>query len=269
MPPKAKLYAAEEMHRLRDELSKKKKQIAALERTVNGFRAASKKPRLILRPKGQPGRKSNGYNIQHEMKLDHDSTRYHRLYIAEKAIYFRKFDGFWPIHAMISTYLLNMQTRRRQDKKLEKQAENRDAGLVEPDDEDEEMGSDAREDSEVENEEEEAESHAIDSDEEEEEEEEEEIELDKSRKRKLVAAPVDEPPAKKAKLPSKVDKNCKTAPLPADVRPAKNTTKNAETKLKFATPPFNESSDKKMVKSEKKSNKSVKFAASPVQSTNS
>lgn len=39
--------------------------------------------------------------------------------IGKLAPYFAQFEGFWPIHDIIRTYLLNMQTRRRKDLDLE------------------------------------------------------------------------------------------------------------------------------------------------------
>jgi hypothetical protein len=70
--------------------------------------------------------------------------------IAETAPYFSKFEGLWPVHDMIAGYLLNAQTRRRKDLRLERLADGGDTGGDEGDDEmtvggngeteDEEMG---------------------------------------------------------------------------------------------------------------------------------
>ncbi|KAJ7934027.1 hypothetical protein B0H13DRAFT_1855500 [Mycena leptocephala] len=148
------------------------------------------KKRLIPRPKGQAGR-SGGYNIQDAMGLSEDSARYNQLFrivkdytkrylsvfdtisdqdktrlektkvkIAKAALYFSKFQGLWPIHDIIASYLLGMQTRRRSDMRLEKEAEARDSErsgkarnlAVTVDDSDGSMESDNGDDSETEEE---------------------------------------------------------------------------------------------------------------------
>ncbi|KAJ7930299.1 hypothetical protein B0H13DRAFT_1858928 [Mycena leptocephala] len=55
--------------------------------------------------------------------------------IAEAAPYFSKFEGLWPVHDMIAGYLLNAQTRRRKDLRLEKLADGGDTGGDDGDDE--------------------------------------------------------------------------------------------------------------------------------------
>ncbi|KAJ7828179.1 hypothetical protein B0H13DRAFT_2373356 [Mycena leptocephala] len=155
---KASKNGAEEMHRLQEELRRKDAKIAALEREKAAALAAKKPINLIPRPKGQAGR-SSGYNLQEAMKLDEDSERYNRLYrivkdfchdhlsvketisaqnkrrlettialIAKAAPYFSKFEGYWPVHEMIAGYLLNAQTRRRKDLRLEQLADGADTG---------------------------------------------------------------------------------------------------------------------------------------------
>ncbi|KAJ6521517.1 hypothetical protein B0H19DRAFT_1244590 [Mycena capillaripes] len=145
--------AAEELHRLRDELKKKEARIVKLEREKEAALAAHNKKKLIPRPKGQAGR-SSGYNLKEKMGLEEDGDRYDRLYrivkdhvhqylavgktisgqdknrlestlalLAKTAPFFARFEGFWPAHDMIAGYLLNAQTRRRRDLLLEKQAE--------------------------------------------------------------------------------------------------------------------------------------------------
>ncbi|KAJ6462913.1 hypothetical protein C8R45DRAFT_1107983 [Mycena sanguinolenta] len=47
--------------------------------------------------------------------------------IATIAPFFAQFEGFWPVHDMIGTYLINMQNRRRRDLRKEKEADERDA----------------------------------------------------------------------------------------------------------------------------------------------
>ncbi|KAJ6595010.1 hypothetical protein DFH09DRAFT_1412818 [Mycena vulgaris] len=157
--PKARITAAEQLHVLEDTIRKQSAKIgvlmslthnfpaltcgsATLQRDAARAAAASKPKNLIPRPKGQVGR-STGYNLQEEMGLNDDQERYLRLsalqktvskqdktrlaktisLIAQAAPFFAKFEGFWPVHDIISTYLLNLQTRRRKDLKLERLAE--------------------------------------------------------------------------------------------------------------------------------------------------
>ncbi|KAJ7017036.1 hypothetical protein C8F04DRAFT_1267404 [Mycena alexandri] len=151
-PSRSRTTAAEEILRLREENKKKDEQIADL--LLKGERAAVKrKPlRKIPRPDGQAGR-SSGYNLQTEMGLADNGDRYHRLFrmvkdhthqflavkdtiskqskvqvdaalaqIAKAAPYFARFEGYWPARDMITSYLLNMQTRRNKDLQLEAEA---------------------------------------------------------------------------------------------------------------------------------------------------
>ncbi|KAJ6583445.1 hypothetical protein DFH09DRAFT_1275208 [Mycena vulgaris] len=157
--PKARITAAEQLHVLEDTIRKQSAKIGVLMSMTHNFPAltcgsatlqrdaaraatASKPKNLIPRPKGQVGR-STGYNLQEEMGLNDDQERYLRLsalqktvskqdktrlaktisLIAQAAPFFAKFEGFWPVHDIISTYLLNLQTRRRKDLKLERLAE--------------------------------------------------------------------------------------------------------------------------------------------------
>ncbi|KAJ6500996.1 hypothetical protein DFH09DRAFT_1289803 [Mycena vulgaris] len=153
--PKARIIAAEQLHVLEDTIRKQSAKIgglmslthnfpaltcgsAALQRDAARAAAARKPKNLIPRPKGQVGR-STGYNLQEEMGLNDDQERYLRLsalskqdktrlaktisLIAQAVPFFAKFEGFWPVHDIISTYLLNLQTRRRKDLKLERLAE--------------------------------------------------------------------------------------------------------------------------------------------------
>jgi hypothetical protein len=48
--------------------------------------------------------------------------------IAKAVPYFSKFEGYWPVHDMIAGYLLNAQTRRRKDLRLEQLADGADTG---------------------------------------------------------------------------------------------------------------------------------------------
>ncbi|KAJ6529437.1 hypothetical protein DFH09DRAFT_1412174 [Mycena vulgaris] len=136
---KARITAAEQLHALEDTIRKQSANIATLQRDAARAAAASKPKNLIPRPKGQVGR-STGYNLQEEMGLNDDQERYLRLSALQKTVskqdktrlaktislaapFFAKFEGFWPVHDIISTYLLNLQTRRRKDLKLERLAE--------------------------------------------------------------------------------------------------------------------------------------------------
>ncbi|KAJ7809802.1 hypothetical protein B0H14DRAFT_3481194 [Mycena olivaceomarginata] len=161
-PSKAALSSTQEMHRMREKIRKQDAQIADLKRERDAAKAANAKQRekLIPRPKGQAGR-STGYNLQAEMGLDGNKlskTRYNRLIrivkdnthqhlsvqktlskqdpkkleqtialIATIAPFFARFEGFWPVHDIIGTYLINMQNRRRRDLKKEREADERDA----------------------------------------------------------------------------------------------------------------------------------------------
>ncbi|KAJ7185062.1 hypothetical protein C8R46DRAFT_1209246 [Mycena filopes] len=157
-PAKAKVTAAEEVVRLRDELRVQQAEIEQLRREKAARAASEKRKTLIPRPQGQAGR-SSGYNIQDKILLSNNTVRYKRLYrivkdnvherlnvtktlteqdkvrlertiahIAMVASYFAQFEGYWPIHDMISGYLRNARTRRNKDLALEKLADARDAG---------------------------------------------------------------------------------------------------------------------------------------------
>ncbi|KAJ7769429.1 hypothetical protein B0H16DRAFT_1686217 [Mycena metata] len=56
--------------------------------------------------------------ISQQDKVHLEATK---VNIAKIAPFFNRFAGLWPIHAMIRTYLLNMQTRRRKDLQDEKE----------------------------------------------------------------------------------------------------------------------------------------------------
>ncbi|KAJ7696338.1 hypothetical protein B0H16DRAFT_1903823 [Mycena metata] len=56
--------------------------------------------------------------ISQQDKVHLEATK---VNIAKLAPFFNRFAGLWPIHAMIRTYLLNMQTRRRKDLQDEKE----------------------------------------------------------------------------------------------------------------------------------------------------
>ncbi|KAJ6564765.1 hypothetical protein B0H19DRAFT_1141946 [Mycena capillaripes] len=159
---RAQKGAAEELHRLREEFKKKEATISRLEREKEAVLTVSKK-KLIPRPKGQAGR-SSGYVLKDMMELE-DDERYNRLYrivkdqanqhlevgktisgqnkkrldatlvlIVKVAPFFARFEGFWPAHDMITGYLLNAQTRRRRDLRLEKEAEASNSDNVAEDD---------------------------------------------------------------------------------------------------------------------------------------
>ncbi|KAJ7016307.1 hypothetical protein C8F04DRAFT_1346843 [Mycena alexandri] len=141
--------AAETSHKLQQELAEAKATIQKYKKREATLRNASKPKKLIARPTGQPGR---DYSLQREMGLKGKSIHFRRLHrivkdmvhqqlevektisqqdkvhleatkvnIAKLAPFFNRFAGLWPIHAMIRTYLLNMQTRRRKDLQDEKQ----------------------------------------------------------------------------------------------------------------------------------------------------
>ncbi|KAF8160563.1 hypothetical protein K438DRAFT_1985661 [Mycena galopus ATCC 62051] len=116
-----------------------------------------KKNKLIPRPQGQAGRSKQGYNLQEEMRLGHDSIRYQRLLrivrsycnwylptgktlnkqdktrveklielIQKEIAYFRLFQGAWPIRAIIKQYLRNTGDKLRRDLRKEHAAEKDD-----------------------------------------------------------------------------------------------------------------------------------------------
>ncbi|KAF7340819.1 hypothetical protein MSAN_02111200 [Mycena sanguinolenta] len=127
---KVALTHTEEMHRMREQIKKQDEKIAMLERERDAARAAgAKKKDLIPRPKGDE--------------------------IATIAPFFARFEGFWPVHDIIGTYLLNMQNRRRRDLKKEKEADERDA-RGEGSDNDHDSASDDDNESDAENSDEDA-----------------------------------------------------------------------------------------------------------------
>ncbi|KAJ6585559.1 hypothetical protein B0H19DRAFT_1059771 [Mycena capillaripes] len=138
---------AEELHRLQDELKKKEARIARLEREKEAALAGrlgdplamclktgwSSKSRTSLSPstllltswqrivKDQANQHLEvGKTISGQNKKRLESTL---VLIAKVAPFFACFEGFWPAHDMIAGYLLNAQTRRRRDSRLEKEAE--------------------------------------------------------------------------------------------------------------------------------------------------
>ncbi|KAJ7017218.1 hypothetical protein C8F04DRAFT_1279792 [Mycena alexandri] len=159
---KSKTTAAEEVLRLQEEMRKKDEQIAGL--LLKEKRAAEKQKSVhkIPRPSGQAGRAS-GYNLREEMGLAEDGERYNRIFrivkdnthqflavkdtiskqnkvqveaalsqIAKTAPYFARFEGYWPARDMITTYLLNMQTRRNKDLRMEREADLNDHNAKTP-----------------------------------------------------------------------------------------------------------------------------------------
>ncbi|KAJ6495032.1 hypothetical protein C8R45DRAFT_1133187 [Mycena sanguinolenta] len=162
---KATLSGTEELHHMREKIRKQDAQIDAFHELSS--------PRVLI--------KSTGYNLQAEMGLDGNKgskTRYNRLMrivkdnvhqhlsvqktlskqdpktleqtialIATIAPFFARFEGFWPVHDVIGTYLINMQNRCRCDLRKEKEADERDArGDVNEDDSSGDSSDDLEED---------------------------------------------------------------------------------------------------------------------------
>ncbi|KAJ7038614.1 hypothetical protein C8F04DRAFT_1255899 [Mycena alexandri] len=150
---KSKTTAAEEVLRLQEEMRKKMSKLKSVQR---------KSKSQDVRPSGQAGRAS-GYNLREEMGLAEDGERYNRLFrivkdnthqfravkdtiskqnkvqveaalsqIAKTAPYFARFEGYWPARDMITTYLLNMQTRRNKDLRMEREADLHDHNAKTP-----------------------------------------------------------------------------------------------------------------------------------------
>ncbi|KAF8197178.1 hypothetical protein K438DRAFT_2016530 [Mycena galopus ATCC 62051] len=137
-----------------------KKQAKALQQKtveLEKLKTTNKKNRLIPRPQGQAGRSKQGYNLQEEMRLGHDSIRYQRLLrivlsycnwylrtgktlnkqdktrveklielIQKEIAYFRLFQDAWPIRAMIKQYLRNAGDKLRRDLRKERAVEKDD-----------------------------------------------------------------------------------------------------------------------------------------------
>ncbi|KAF7334035.1 hypothetical protein MVEN_02309000 [Mycena venus] len=161
MPPKPRTMA-EELEFMRAKLNAQQRTINQKDRELETLRnqQISKKPRLIPRPNGQAGRSKNGFNLKDEMQLSNDSTRYERLLriirsyanqylpirktikdqnkkrldklvilIQKDVKYFRRFQGGWPMHAMIKQYLQNAHDKHKRDLRLEREAEKEDSGV--------------------------------------------------------------------------------------------------------------------------------------------
>ncbi|KAJ6494474.1 hypothetical protein C8R45DRAFT_177227 [Mycena sanguinolenta] len=121
------------------------------------MRAKNKKLKLIPRPKGQAGRGKNRYNLKQEMRLDKDASRFQRIerivrayanwylptgktiseqeptkvdqlikVLQQEVKYFRKFQGGWPIRAILKQYLRNAGDKLRRDLNQERAAEAED-----------------------------------------------------------------------------------------------------------------------------------------------
>ncbi|KAJ7277812.1 hypothetical protein C8J57DRAFT_1222600 [Mycena rebaudengoi] len=124
-----------------------------LKRNAQRAKAKHKSPPLIPRPQGQIG--CGKLNLREAMGLLDDKNRYNRLYVhisldvqrtiskqghnkvnvalnllAERAPYFRRFQGYWPAKAMMSGYLINLQARRKKDAKAEEKASGKKRGLM-------------------------------------------------------------------------------------------------------------------------------------------
>ncbi|KAJ7602332.1 hypothetical protein FB45DRAFT_1107473 [Roridomyces roridus] len=143
MGRKSTKTAAETVIDYKKELADARAEIEILKKQV--AKKKTKKRKRIPRPKGQAGRAS-GFNLQSAMGLAEEGEHYNRLVrvvkdithqrlVVEKTIsdqdkvkldgtivhigkivpFFDRFEGLWPIKEIISTYLRNMQTRRRKD----------------------------------------------------------------------------------------------------------------------------------------------------------
>ncbi|KAJ6529818.1 hypothetical protein B0H19DRAFT_1193307 [Mycena capillaripes] len=161
MPPKP-CTMAEELEILRAKLNAQQKTINQKDRELETLRnqQMSKKQPLIPRPNGQAGRSKNGFSLQDEMRLSDDPGRYQRLLrivrsyanqhlpigktikdqdknrldklnilIQSEVKYFRRFQGGWPIRAMIKQYLQNTHDKHKRDLRLEREAEKEDSGV--------------------------------------------------------------------------------------------------------------------------------------------
>ncbi|KAF7345180.1 RTC4 domain-containing protein [Mycena sanguinolenta] len=149
-----KKSTAEQLEELRAKYAAQEQQLQAQKEELDRLKSKTAKLKLIPRPKGQAGRSKNGYNLQNEMKLRKNSVRFQRLeritraypnwYLpagktikeqekskVEKVIkllqkdvkYFRRFQGGWPIYAIIKQHLRNFNERLRRDLRLERAAE--------------------------------------------------------------------------------------------------------------------------------------------------
>ncbi|KAJ7871079.1 hypothetical protein B0H13DRAFT_2350087 [Mycena leptocephala] len=145
MGPKRKPTLAEQLEELRAQVQRQDAELKKKNQELAEVRAKQpSKRKLIPRPQGQAGRSKNGYNLQAEMRLSGDSGRFQRLsrlvrsytneYLPtgktisqqekpklEKTIkliqhelkYFQRFQGAWPIKALIKQYLQNCQDKRK------------------------------------------------------------------------------------------------------------------------------------------------------------
>ncbi|KAF7368091.1 hypothetical protein MSAN_00875300 [Mycena sanguinolenta] len=156
---------AEELEELKAKYKAQEKELEAERRKNEKMLEKKKKSKKIPRPKGQAGRGKNGYNLQKEMQLQKDALRFHRLerivrgyansylptgktiteqdptkvaklieLIQREVKYFQRFQGAWPIRAILKQYLRNAGDKLRRDLRLERAAEANDGDEFGPDD---------------------------------------------------------------------------------------------------------------------------------------
>ncbi|KAJ6506579.1 hypothetical protein C8R45DRAFT_970012 [Mycena sanguinolenta] len=149
-----KKSTAEQLEGLKAKYAAQEQQLQAQKEELARLKSKTAKLKLIPRPKGQAGRGKNGYNLQKEMKLQNDSARFQRIEritrayanwylptgktikeqdktkleklirLLQKGIkYFQRFQGGWPIYAIVKQYLRNCNEKLRRDLRLERAAE--------------------------------------------------------------------------------------------------------------------------------------------------
>ncbi|KAJ6494484.1 hypothetical protein C8R45DRAFT_988239 [Mycena sanguinolenta] len=148
-----KKSTAEQLEELKAKYAAQEQQLQVQKEELAQLKSKTAKLKLIPRPKGQAGRGKNGYNLQKEMKLQNDSARFQRIERITRAYanwysfhptikeqdktkleklirllqkdikYFQRFQGRWPIYAIVKQYLRNCNEKLRRDVRLERAAE--------------------------------------------------------------------------------------------------------------------------------------------------